>query len=154
LLDEGVTNACFGPMIDPAAVLQQWGRSSCFVSKLICLFLFCFASNRTSCAMAPDCCDLPPMLPSPTSLCAPHLVFFCFCLHAASLLQAASLRSTPIGSEVTLALGGKCDPRFGGGPLTITGTLIVFQEDGKYTGSLLSHIFRILIPCDALARLS
>ena len=39
-----------------------------------------------------------------------------------------------IGDQVTLALGGKQDPSFGGGPLTLTGE-IIHLSDGSYTGN-------------------
>ena len=38
-----------------------------------------------------------------------------------------------VGAEVTLQLGGKTDPRFGGGPITVTGT-VALLSDGRYTG--------------------
>ena len=47
---------------------------------------------------------------------------------AATFLQAQTL-----GADVTLQLGGKTDPRFGGGPLTVTGT-VVLLSDGHYVG--------------------
>lgn len=65
LLDAGVTNACFGPMVDPEA--------------------------------------------------------------------AALLHKQAVGAEVTLPLGGKTDPRFGGGPIMVTGT-VTLLSDGRYTG--------------------
>ena len=37
------------------------------------------------------------------------------------------------GERVTLSLGGKTDPRFGGGPLALTGTLMLLS-DGHYIG--------------------
>lgn len=40
----------------------------------------------------------------------------------------------PLGSDVTLALGGRIDPRFGGGPLHVTGTLLALSN-GDYVGS-------------------
>lgn len=46
---------------------------------------------------------------------------------------AALLHRHRVGDTVTLALGGKCDPAFGGGPLTLTGTLR-HLSDGTYTG--------------------
>lgn len=46
---------------------------------------------------------------------------------------AAFLQSQAVGDEVTLNLGGKTDPRFGGGPITVTGTLRLLT-DGHYTG--------------------
>lgn len=66
LIDAGVSNACFGPMIDPEAVQH---------------------------------------------------------------LQAY----TP-GETVKLALGGKTDAAYGGGPITVTGTLTLLS-DGGYTGT-------------------
>jgi len=46
---------------------------------------------------------------------------------------AATLIAAGTGADVTLPLGGKCDPRFGGGPLTLTGTVILTSE-GNLTG--------------------
>ena len=46
---------------------------------------------------------------------------------------AAILHTHIVGAEVTLSLGGKTDPRFGGGPILVTGTLILLS-DGHYTG--------------------
>ncbi|MEP9398192.1 M81 family metallopeptidase [Mesorhizobium sp. KR2-14] len=46
---------------------------------------------------------------------------------------AAELHGHAVGETVTLAIGGKCDPAFGGGPLTLTGE-IVHLSDGTYTG--------------------
>jgi microcystin degradation protein MlrC len=46
---------------------------------------------------------------------------------------AAFLHTQAVGAEVTLHLGGKTDPRFGGGPVTATGTVVVLS-DGHYTG--------------------
>ena len=46
---------------------------------------------------------------------------------------AALLHRHKVGDSVTLALGGKCDPAFGGGPLTLTGTVMHLSE-GSYTG--------------------
>lgn len=65
LLDAGVTDACYGPMVDPEA--------------------------------------------------------------------AAFLHSLKTGAEATLHLGGKTDPRFGGGPILVTGT-VTLLSDGRYTG--------------------
>jgi microcystin degradation protein MlrC len=65
LLEAGVTNACFGPMVDPGA--------------------------------------------------------------------AALLHAQAVGAEVTLPLGGKTAPRFGGGPIMVTGTLMLLS-DGRYIG--------------------
>jgi microcystin degradation protein MlrC len=65
LLEAGVTGACFGPMVDPAA--------------------------------------------------------------------AALLHAQAVGAEVTLYLGGKTDPRFGGGPIRVTGTVLLLS-DGHYVG--------------------
>lgn len=49
--------------------------------------------------------------------------------------EAASLlHRHKIGDEVTLALGGKQDPSFGGGPLTLPGE-IIHLSDGQYTGN-------------------
>ncbi|MDT8854049.1 M81 family metallopeptidase [Paracoccaceae bacterium Fryx2] len=46
---------------------------------------------------------------------------------------AAILTTHKPGDEVTLALGGKVDPSFGGGPLTLTGT-VMHVSDGALTG--------------------
>lgn len=46
---------------------------------------------------------------------------------------AAILHRHRVGDSVTLALGGKNDPTFGGGPLTLTGT-VMHLSDGTYTG--------------------
>jgi microcystin degradation protein MlrC len=46
---------------------------------------------------------------------------------------AALMHTESIGTEVTLHLGGKTDPRFGGGPIMVTGTIILLS-DGHYTG--------------------
>jgi microcystin degradation protein MlrC len=48
--------------------------------------------------------------------------------------EAASLlHQHRVGETVTIALGGKVDPAFGGGPLTLTGE-IMHLSDGSYTG--------------------
>ncbi len=46
---------------------------------------------------------------------------------------AAYLHSLDVGAEVTLLLGGKTDPRFGGGPIRVTGK-VTLLSDGRYTG--------------------
>jgi microcystin degradation protein MlrC len=46
---------------------------------------------------------------------------------------AAILHRHTVGQTVTLDLGGKCDPTFGGGPLRLTGE-IRHLSDGTYTG--------------------
>jgi microcystin degradation protein MlrC len=46
---------------------------------------------------------------------------------------AAELHRHKVDETVTLDLGGKCDPAFGGGPLRLTGE-IVHLSDGTYTG--------------------
>lgn len=46
---------------------------------------------------------------------------------------AALLHAQTIGAKVTLPLGGKTDPRFGGGPVMVTGTILLLS-DGQYTG--------------------
>jgi microcystin degradation protein MlrC len=46
---------------------------------------------------------------------------------------AALLHAHATGAEVSLPLGGKTDPRFGGGPLEVSGT-IVHLSDGRYLG--------------------
>lgn len=45
----------------------------------------------------------------------------------------AELQGHRIGDRVTLAIGGRTDPRMGGGPLTVTGTLRLLS-DGDYIG--------------------
>ncbi|MDZ4310553.1 MAG: M81 family metallopeptidase [Cypionkella sp.] len=47
---------------------------------------------------------------------------------------AAILHRHTVGDHVTLALGGKQDPSFGGGPLNVTGE-IIHLSDGSYTGN-------------------
>lgn len=47
---------------------------------------------------------------------------------------ASALHSHAIGSTVSIAIGGKIDPRFGGGPLAVTGVLTCLS-DGHYVGS-------------------
>lgn len=47
---------------------------------------------------------------------------------------AATLHHHNVGDQVTLALGGKQDPSFGGGPLHLTGE-IIHLSDGSYTGN-------------------
>lgn len=46
---------------------------------------------------------------------------------------AAVLRGTAPGTTLTIAIGGKVDPEIGGGPLTVTGT-VVRVNDGDYVG--------------------
>ncbi len=46
---------------------------------------------------------------------------------------AAELHRHRLGETVTLEIGGKCDPAFGGGPLRLTGE-VVHLSDGTYTG--------------------
>ena len=46
---------------------------------------------------------------------------------------ARQLQDLPVGSEVDVTLGGKTDPRFGGGPLALHGRLR-WRGDGSYTG--------------------
>jgi microcystin degradation protein MlrC len=49
--------------------------------------------------------------------------------------EAASiLHRHTVGSAMTLAIGGKTDARFGGGPLEVTGTL-KHLSDGRYVGT-------------------
>lgn len=47
---------------------------------------------------------------------------------------AKTLQTKPVGSTVTLALGGRTAPEFGGGPLDLTGTL-KWRGDGNVTGN-------------------
>ncbi|HQU66679.1 MAG TPA: M81 family metallopeptidase [Albidovulum sp.] len=54
---------------------------------------------------------------------------------------AAELHRHKVGAVVTLAVGGKNDPAFGGGPLTLTGTIMHlsngnFRGDGPMLGGL------------------
>lgn len=46
---------------------------------------------------------------------------------------AARLHRHKVGESVSLAIGGKCDPSFGGGPLLLRGE-VVHLCDGTYTG--------------------
>ena len=46
---------------------------------------------------------------------------------------AATLHRHKVGDSVTLDLGGKSDPSFGGGPLRLTGE-VMHLSDGSYTG--------------------
>lgn len=46
---------------------------------------------------------------------------------------ALALHRQKIGDKVTVKLGGKTDPRFGGEPLDVTGELLLIS-DGSYTG--------------------
>lgn len=46
---------------------------------------------------------------------------------------AAELHRHRVGDTVTLGIGGKCDPSFGGGPLRLTGQ-VVHLSDGTFTG--------------------
>jgi microcystin degradation protein MlrC len=46
---------------------------------------------------------------------------------------AATLVAAGAGTRITLPVGGKCDPTFGGGPLTLTGTVIL-TSDGNIIG--------------------
>ncbi len=47
---------------------------------------------------------------------------------------AAFLCAQPTGSEVSLAIGGKTAPEYGGGPLEVTGT-VLWSGDGRVVGS-------------------
>ena len=47
---------------------------------------------------------------------------------------AGALQGNPVGSEVTMALGGKTMPSFGGGPIVVTGT-VRWTGDGRVVGS-------------------
>lgn len=46
----------------------------------------------------------------------------------------AALNAHQVGDTVTVSLGGKTDPRFGGAPLNLTGTLRLLS-DGTFTGN-------------------
>jgi microcystin degradation protein MlrC len=46
---------------------------------------------------------------------------------------AVALVAAGVGATVTLLVGGKCDPSFGGGPLTLTGT-VQHVSDGNLIG--------------------
>jgi len=46
---------------------------------------------------------------------------------------AQALHATAVGQRVQIALGGKTDPRFGGGPLAVEGK-VVSISDGRFTG--------------------
>lgn len=46
---------------------------------------------------------------------------------------AAALHGHALGETVTIDIGGKCDPAFGGGPLTLTGKILTLS-DGTYRG--------------------
>ncbi len=46
---------------------------------------------------------------------------------------AASLQDTVVGTEVTLSIGGKTAPEFGGGPLPVTGT-VMWRGEGRVRG--------------------
>jgi microcystin degradation protein MlrC len=46
---------------------------------------------------------------------------------------AVELHRSKVGDTVSVRLGGKTDPRFGGGPLDLTGTLMLLS-DGSYVG--------------------
>jgi microcystin degradation protein MlrC len=46
---------------------------------------------------------------------------------------AAQLQGQPVGAEVDVLLGGKSDPRLGGGPLALRGRLR-WRGEGLYTG--------------------
>lgn len=45
----------------------------------------------------------------------------------------SALKDERTGDQIRLAIGGKTDPRYGGGPLKVEGTLIS-RYDGKYVG--------------------
>ena len=47
---------------------------------------------------------------------------------------AAYLQSQPLGAEVSLAIGGKTAPDFGGGPIDVTG-VVTWSGDGRVVGS-------------------
>ena len=46
---------------------------------------------------------------------------------------AQALHAADVGERVHIALGGKTDPRFGGGPLAVEGELVSIS-DGHFTG--------------------
>lgn len=47
---------------------------------------------------------------------------------------ARALQSEAVGAVVTMPLGGKTAPAFGGGPIIVTGT-VMWRGDGTFTGS-------------------
>ncbi len=49
-------------------------------------------------------------------------------------VAAAHLNAQPLGAAVTLPIGGKTAPEFGGGPLSVTGT-VKWTGDGRVVGS-------------------
>lgn len=49
-------------------------------------------------------------------------------------VAAATLQTVPLGSEVTLPVGGKTAPQFGGGPLELTGT-VQWSGYGRVVGN-------------------
>ncbi len=49
-------------------------------------------------------------------------------------VAAAYLNAQPVGAEVTLPIGGKTAPEFGGGPLRVTG-IVKWAGDGRVVGS-------------------
>ncbi|MFL4471726.1 M81 family metallopeptidase [Tateyamaria armeniaca] len=46
---------------------------------------------------------------------------------------ATTLQDAALGEDVTLAIGGKTAPEFGGGPLTVTGT-VMWRGEGRVVG--------------------
>ncbi|MDR6759285.1 microcystin degradation protein MlrC [Mycoplana sp. BE70] len=48
---------------------------------------------------------------------------------------AQELSTVAVGETVTVNAGGKTDARFGGGPLALTGTLMLTSDDGVFTGN-------------------
>ncbi|MCB9946554.1 MAG: M81 family metallopeptidase [Rhodospirillaceae bacterium] len=64
---------------------------------------------------------------------------------------AAALHGAGLNAEVTLAVGGKVDPRFGGPPLMLTGT-VVHLSDGRFVcdGPMWAGIAKSLGPSAVL----
>lgn len=64
---------------------------------------------------------------------------------------AAALIEAGVGADVTIDVGGKVDPRFGGPPLRLTGT-VVHAGSGAFTyaGPMLAGIPSTLGPCAVL----
>lgn len=64
---------------------------------------------------------------------------------------AAALHAAGIGATLTVAVGGKVDPRFGGAPLTLTGTVEALT-DGRFVcdGPMWRGLARSFGPCGVL----